>query len=36
VLSLLAEEFRDAMTLAGCADVGAARALSTLRTVRAR
>jgi 4-hydroxymandelate oxidase len=35
VLSLLAEEFRDAMTLAGCADVAAARALSTVRTVRA-
>jgi len=35
VLSLLAAEFRDAMTLAGCADVGAARALSTVTTVRA-
>ncbi|MBB4912220.1 alpha-hydroxy acid oxidase [Actinophytocola algeriensis] len=35
VLSLLAEEFRDAMTLAGCADVAAVRELSTVRTVRA-
>jgi 4-hydroxymandelate oxidase len=35
VLSLLTEEFRDAMTLAGCADVAAVRELSTLRTVRA-
>jgi 4-hydroxymandelate oxidase len=35
VLSLLAEEFRDAMTLAGCADVAAARELSTVLTVRA-
>lgn len=35
VLSLLAEEFRSAMTLAGCADVAAVRALSTVRTVRA-
>jgi 4-hydroxymandelate oxidase len=35
VLSLLAEEFRDAMTLAGCADVTAVRELSTVRTVRA-
>jgi 4-hydroxymandelate oxidase len=35
VLTLLAEEFRDAMTLAGCADVAAVRALSTVRTVRA-
>jgi 4-hydroxymandelate oxidase len=35
VLSLLTEEFRDALTLAGCADVAAARALSTVRTVRA-
>jgi 4-hydroxymandelate oxidase len=34
VLSLLAEEFRAAMTLAGCADVAAARALATVRTVR--
>ncbi|MFL6125943.1 alpha-hydroxy acid oxidase [Actinophytocola sp.] len=31
VLTLLAAEFRDAMTLAGCADVRAARALSTVR-----
>ncbi|OLF19333.1 alpha-hydroxy acid oxidase [Actinophytocola xanthii] len=36
VLSLLAEELRDAMTLAGCADVAAVRALSTVRTVRTR
>jgi 4-hydroxymandelate oxidase len=35
VLSLLAEELRDAMTLAGCADVAAVRELSTVRTVRA-
>ncbi|MFI7673521.1 alpha-hydroxy acid oxidase [Actinophytocola sp. NPDC049390] len=35
VLSLLAEEFRAAMTLAGCADTGAVRALSTVRTARA-
>ena len=35
VLSLLTEEFRAAMTLAGCADVGAVRALSTVRTARA-
>jgi len=35
VLSLLAEEFRAALTLSGCADVRAARALSTVRTVRA-
>jgi 4-hydroxymandelate oxidase len=35
VLSLLAEEVRNAMALAGCADVAAARALSTVRTVRA-
>lgn len=35
VLSLLAEEFRDAMTLAGCADVDAVRSLSTVRTARA-
>ncbi|MPZ82094.1 MAG: alpha-hydroxy-acid oxidizing protein [Actinophytocola sp.] len=34
VLSLLAEELRDAMTLAGCADVAAARTVSTVRTVR--
>ena len=36
VLSLLATELRDAMTLAGCADVAAARTVSTVRTVRAR
>ena len=36
VLSLLAEEFRAAMTLAGCADVSAARSLSTVRTARTR
>jgi 4-hydroxymandelate oxidase len=35
VLSLLADEFRDAMTLAGSADVAAVRELSTVRTVRA-
>jgi len=35
VLSLLAEELRAAMTLAGCADVSAARALSTVGTERA-
>ena len=35
VLSLLAEEFRAAMTLAGCADIAAVRALTTVRTVRA-
>jgi len=34
VLSLLAEEFRAALTLAGCADVAAARALATVRTGR--
>ncbi|GAB3898304.1 alpha-hydroxy acid oxidase [Kibdelosporangium lantanae] len=34
VLSLLAEELREAMTLAGCADIAAARALSTVRTGR--
>jgi 4-hydroxymandelate oxidase len=31
VLSLLATELRDALTLAGCADVAAARSLSTVR-----
>jgi len=31
VLSLLHEELRDAMTLSGCADVAAARTLSTVR-----
>ncbi len=31
VLSLLHTEFRDAMTLAGCADVAAARTLTTVR-----
>jgi 4-hydroxymandelate oxidase len=36
VLSLLTEEFRAAMTLAGCADLTAVRALSTVRSVRAR
>lgn len=36
VLSLLAEEFRAAMTLAGCADVEAVRALSTVLTARVR
>jgi 4-hydroxymandelate oxidase len=35
VLSILAEEFRAALTLAGCADVRAARALTTVVTVRA-
>jgi 4-hydroxymandelate oxidase len=35
VLSLLTEELRDAMTLAGCTDVTAVRELSTVRTVRA-
>lgn len=35
VLSLLTEEFRTAMTLAGCADVAAVRALSVVRDVRA-
>ncbi|MFC4857891.1 alpha-hydroxy acid oxidase [Actinophytocola glycyrrhizae] len=35
VLSLLTEEFRAAMTLAGCTDIAAVRALSTVRTVRA-
>jgi 4-hydroxymandelate oxidase len=34
VLSLLSTELRDAMTLAGCADVAAARTVSTVRTVR--
>jgi 4-hydroxymandelate oxidase len=31
VLSMLGDEFRDAMTLAGCADVAAARTVSTVR-----
>jgi 4-hydroxymandelate oxidase len=36
VLSLLRSELRDAMTLAGCADVAAAATVSTVRNVRAR